>query len=104
MSNIPIAHLHKIFNVPNVKTNTDKINTDKILVVLVEVARQKIGIVVDDLLGQQQVVIKNLEDNADHVDGVSGATILGDGNVSLILDIAQILKMATTTKNIKLVA
>ena len=96
---IPIIYLQKVFNVPNVS-----FNPNKIIVVLVEVARQKMGIVVDDLLGQQQVVVKNLEDNADHVDGVSGATILGDGNVSLILDVAQILKMGLENKVLKEVA
>jgi two-component system, chemotaxis family, sensor kinase CheA len=93
---IPIVHLQNIFKVPNVT-----INPNKIIVVLVEVNRQKLGLVVDDLLGQQQVVIKNLEDNADHVEGVSGATILGDGKVSLILDIAQILKMGLDSKPLK---
>jgi two-component system chemotaxis sensor kinase CheA len=96
---LPIVHLNKIFKVPGAISNPNKV-----LVVLVEVARQKLGIVVDDLLGQQQVVIKNLEENADHVDGVSGATILGDGNVSLILDVAQILKMGLDSKFLKEVA
>jgi two-component system chemotaxis sensor kinase CheA len=90
---IPIVYLNKIFDVPGAQ-----FDPNKILVVLVEVGRQKIGVVVDDLLGQQQVVIKNLEDNADHVEGISGATILGDGNVSFILDVAQIMKMGMDVK------
>ena len=45
------------------------------------------ALLVDELLGQQQVVIKNLETNYRRVDGVSGATILGDGRVALILDV-----------------
>ena len=48
--------------------------------------RNKIGVVVDELLGLQQVVIKSLEVNYDAVAGVSGATILGNGRVALILD------------------
>lgn len=96
---IPITYLHKIFNVPKAI-----VDPKKILIVLVEVGRQKIGIVVNDLLGQQQVVIKNLEENADHVEGVSGATILGDGNVSLILDVAQIIKMGMDNRFLKEVA
>jgi two-component system chemotaxis sensor kinase CheA len=45
---------------------------------------------VDELLGQQQVVVKSLEANYDSVDGISGATILGNGRVALILDIAML--------------
>lgn len=85
---IPIVYLKDIFDVA-----TEKNSQEDILIVLVETGRQKFGVVVDDLIGQQQVVIKNLEENSDPVEGVSGATILGDGNVSLILDVAQILKM-----------
>ncbi|MBY0406228.1 MAG: chemotaxis protein CheW [Rickettsiales bacterium] len=54
---------------------------------------EQIGLAVDELVGQQQVVIKTLEDNTDPVAGVSGATILGDGKVSLILDIAGLRRM-----------
>lgn len=86
---IPIVYLKEIFNIEGVDDSPKDIN----LVVLVETGRQKFGVVVDDLLGQQQVVIKNLEENSKPVAGISGATILGDGNVSLILDVAQILKM-----------
>ena len=47
----------------------------------------------DELVGQQQVVIKTLEENADPIPGISGATILGDGKVSLILDIAGLARI-----------
>ncbi len=63
------------------------------LVVLAESGEDKLGLVVDELIGQQQVVIKSLEANADPVGGISGATILGDGKVSLILDITQLQRM-----------
>lgn len=64
------------------------------LVVLVEVAGGgKVGIVVDELIGQQQIVIKSLNDNFDPVEGISGATILGNGKVALILDIEQLAIM-----------
>ena len=55
---------------------------------------QSLALVVDDLLGQQQVVIKSMETNYKKVDGISGATILGDGTVSLILDITDLIHMA----------
>lgn len=61
------------------------------LLVVVEADGRRIGLFVDELLDQQQVVIKNLEDNFKQIDGVSGATILGDGTVALILDIPGVL-------------
>ena len=58
------------------------------LVVLVETEEGgRLGLVVDEVLGQQQVVIKSLESNFQRLDGVSAATILGDGRVALILDV-----------------
>ena len=64
------------------------------LLVVVESEGQKIGIVVDELLAQQQVVIKSLEENYIRVTGVSGATILGDGNVAMIIDAAGLSSLA----------
>lgn len=64
------------------------------LLVVVEAEGKKIGLVVDDLLGQQQVVIKALESNFRQVDGLSGATILGDGTVALILDVASLIELS----------
>jgi two-component system chemotaxis sensor kinase CheA len=55
---------------------------------------------VDELQAQQQVVIKSLETNYESVPGISGATILGDGTVSLILDIAGVVDMAEGFTNI----
>jgi two-component system, chemotaxis family, sensor kinase CheA len=66
----------------------------KALVVVVERdSGEKLGIVVDELLGQRQVVVKSLQDNFDPVPGISGATILGTGRVALILDIDQISRL-----------
>jgi two-component system chemotaxis sensor kinase CheA len=64
------------------------------LLVVVEGEGKKVGLVVDDLLGQQQVVIKSLESNFRPVAGISGATILGDGTVALILDAGQLVNSA----------
>lgn len=61
------------------------------LLVVVEGEGKRVGLFVDDLLNQQQVVIKSLETNFKRVTGVSGATILGDGTVALILDVAGII-------------
>ena len=65
---------------------------------ILEGDNEKIGIVVDDLLGQQQVVIKSLEQNYQKVSGISGATILGDGTVALIIDISSIGKNIVPVK------
>lgn len=61
------------------------------LLVVVEGDGKRVGLFVDDLLNQQQVVIKSLETNFKRVSGVSGATILGDGKVALILDVAGVI-------------
>lgn len=90
---IPILRLYTIFN------HQGAIETlDKTLLVVVESDNQKIGLLVDDLLSQQQVVIKSLEANYQKVDGVSGATILGDGRVSLIVDISGLIKLSGLRK------
>src|SRR5882757_8736209 len=85
---LPIIRLHELFGVePRTKV------LDEGLVVVAEgEGHQRIGLFVDDLLGQQQVVIKSLEANYGHVEGVSGATILGDGSVALILDIPGLIR------------
>lgn len=64
------------------------------LVMVVDSNNEKVGLLVDELLSQQQVVIKSLEDNYSKVAGVSGATILGDGTVALIIDISGLVSLA----------
>ncbi len=86
---VPIIQLSSIFNIAS-----DAKDMDDGLLVVVEGDNMKVAILIDDLEAQQQVVIKSLEENYKKVDGVSGATILGDGTVSLILDIAGLIKLA----------
>lgn len=86
---LPVIRLHEIFGAKSRSTDL----TDGLLMV-VEGEGQKIGLFVDDLLGQQQVVIKSLEANYKKVNGISGATILGDGSVALILDIPGLIRLA----------
>ncbi|SFV08307.1 chemotaxis protein CheA [Pseudoduganella namucuonensis] len=62
------------------------------IVVILETDGRKAALFIDDLVGQQQVVVKNLESNYRKVAGISGATILGDGGVSLILDVAALIR------------
>src|SRR6202011_2269114 len=88
---LPIVRLYELFGVePRTKV------LDESLVVVADGAgRLRVGLFVDDLIGHEQVVIKTLEANYGHVEGVSGATILGDGSVALILDVAGIIQAAS---------
>ena len=69
----------------------DQRNADP-LVVVVEADGQKLALEVDELIGQQQVVVKNLENNYRRIEGISGATILGDGRVALIVDVGGLVR------------
>ena len=89
---IPIVSLSNLFNTGDHVKETDLSGK---LLVIVEWADKRMGLMVDDLLGQQQVVIKSLETNYERVAGLSGATILGDGTVSLILDISGLMDMSS---------
>ncbi|NVD08634.1 chemotaxis protein CheA [Vibrio sp. JPW-9-11-11] len=72
---------------------------DQQLLCFVEAAGHRVGLLLDELLDQQQVVIKSLESNYSKVSGISGATILGDGSVSLILDIQGLVTNFTHRTN-----
>ena len=61
------------------------------MVVVVEGLGRKTALLVDSLLGQQQIVVKDIESNYRNILGISGATILGDGSLSLILDVPSLL-------------
>jgi two-component system chemotaxis sensor kinase CheA len=89
-SYLPVIRLHELFGVePRARQLHEG------LVVVVEGEGRRFGLFVDELLGQQQVVIKSLETNYGQVDGVSGATILGDGSVALILDLPGLIRVTT---------
>ena len=87
---VPLLRLDRILNL---RQSHD--HTESNLLVIVEDQGRKYSLAVDELLGQQQVVIKNLEANFQKVPGVAGATILGDGRVALILDINGISALAS---------
>ncbi len=87
---LPVVRLHEIFDIAQPKAK----ELGEGLLVVVEGEGRNCGLFVDDLLGQQQVVIKSLEANYGKVDGISGATILGDGSVALILDIQGLMRLA----------
>jgi two-component system chemotaxis sensor kinase CheA len=86
---ISIVRLYETFSL-----TPDSTSLEDGLLVVVEGDGQTAGLFVDDLLGQQQVVIKSLETNFKRVEGLSGATILGDGTVALIVDIDGIIKLS----------
>lgn len=86
---MPVIALEKIFQVPRF----DPRQSSKIMVV-VEADGSRVALLVDELLGQHQVVVKNLESNYRKVPNVSGATILGDGAVALILDTGGLVRRA----------
>ena len=84
---IPLISLRVLFKLP---ASTDQV--DSSLIAIVENGGQKVGLIVDELFGQQQVVIKSLEVNFKRIEGFAGATILGNGSVALILDVAGLMK------------
>ena len=86
---LPVIELERVFDVPRF----DFEHVADIMVV-VEAEGMRVALLVDALLGQQQVVVKNLEANYRKVDHVSGATILGDGRVALILDMGSLVRAA----------
>lgn len=89
---LPIIALHSLFN-----QHTDITDPTQGVLVLLESDGKKSALFVDRLVGQQQVVIKSLETNYRKVAGISGATIMGDGCVALILDVSALIQMGQNT-------
>lgn len=82
---LALVELHKLFQVANAVPDPTQA-----IVVIVQAEGTRFALLVDQLVGQHQVVVKNLETNYRKVPGISAATILGDGNVALIIDVAAI--------------
>jgi two-component system, chemotaxis family, sensor kinase CheA len=85
----PIFRLSTLFEMPS-----SQHDVNKFFVVIVNAGLRKIGLVVDELLGQEEVVIKPLVDYLQEKSGLSGATIIGDGRISLILDVYELANIA----------
>jgi two-component system, chemotaxis family, sensor kinase CheA len=96
---LPIIRLHEVFGVEP-KTR----NVHEGLVMVVEGEGRRAGLFVDELLGQQQVVIKSMESNYGRIEGVGGATILGEGTVALILDVPGLIRLSATRPAPRLIA
>jgi two-component system chemotaxis sensor kinase CheA len=90
---LPVVALDEVFCVPRLRVEDDGERVSEIMVI-VEAEGRRVAALVDELLGQQQVVVKNLEANYRRVPDVSGATILGDGRVALIIDVGGLVKRA----------
>lgn len=86
---VPVVDLARLLRVPT--TVNDPLEK---LMVVVESDGELVGLLVEELLAQQQVVVKSLETNFERVEGLSGATVLGDGRIAFILDVVGIGRMA----------
>ncbi len=84
---LPIIRLHELFDVAH-----ERASLTGGLLVVVEADGQRVALLVDELLAQQQVVIKSLDTNFKHVRGLAGATIHGDGTVALIIDVPGVIR------------
>ncbi|MES1936271.1 chemotaxis protein CheW [Salinisphaera hydrothermalis] len=90
---LPLVELHRVFDVADAETDLARG-----IVVVVTSESRRFALFVDELIGQQQVVVKNLETHFRKVAGVSAATILGDGSVALILDATALARMTAAPR------
>jgi len=90
---LPLVHLADIFEVDRVFDGAEHT-----YVVVLGLAESKIGVIVDTLVGQEEIVIKSMGEYLKGMDGVAGATIRGDGGVTLIVDVAALMQMAKSLK------
>jgi len=86
---VPLVHLNDLFSIPS---HGEKDNTEYISIVVVKRGDKMAGLVVDSFIGQQEVVLKSLGNYLTNVFAISGATILGDGQVALIIDSDVLIK------------
>ncbi len=88
---LPLVKLSDLLNMKMSKTSQ---STDRFFVMVVNGSAGRIGLIVETLLGRQEVVIKPMDDYVQENSGFSGATILGDGGISLVLDVDELVTMA----------
>lgn len=92
---LPLIRLNRILQSANVPPGKDSAE-ENLLVVIVEEGTKRYALMVDELVGQSQVVIKNLQTNYRRVEGIAAATILGDGRVSMILDLSGLVSISSS--------
>ena len=88
---ISVIRLREVFNI-----RSDDEEDIVGLLVVIDIGGRRVGLYVDDVVGQQQVVIKSLEQNYQQVQGIAGATVLGDGAVALIIDVLGLVQASRT--------
>ncbi len=91
---LSLVHIGDIFEVERVFDNSEHA-----YVVVLGLAESKIGLIVDSLVGQEEIVIKSLGEYLKGIEGIAGATIRGDGGVTLIVDVAALMQMAKSVKS-----
>jgi two-component system chemotaxis sensor kinase CheA len=89
---IPIVHLNQLLNLP-----FERLDNGHKFIIIVNTSFRDVGLVVDGLMGEREVVIKPIEDDFHVFRGFSGATVLGDGTVSLIVDVSSLLRILRDT-------
>ncbi|TDA43660.1 chemotaxis protein CheA [Burkholderia pyrrocinia] len=89
---LPLVALHEVFSVEDARTDPTQG-----IVTIMQTEGRRFAMLIDELVGQQQVVVKNLETNYRKVHGISAATILGDGSVALIVDVAALNRETRAT-------
>jgi two-component system chemotaxis sensor kinase CheA len=87
---VPLLRLHRLLNV-----QTERTRPEDAMLILVEHEGKRLALLADELLGQQEVVIKSIDSSICKVDGVLGATILGDGRVAMILDVSGLARLSS---------
>lgn len=92
---IPIIRLHQVFDIKNAQKNAEKAE-----LIVINSSGAKAAILVDNVLEQYQIVLKSLQTNFRKVNHISSATILGDGDIALIIDIQSLLEKNKTGKNV----
>ncbi|MHD0644705.1 chemotaxis protein CheA [Pseudomonas aeruginosa] len=90
---LPVVWTKEVFGVPGASNEIEDC-----IAVIVQSEGNRYALLVDDLVGEQQVVVKNLETNYQRVPGVSAATIMGDGSVAFILDVPELLRLGSRRK------
>ncbi len=90
---IPVAYFEQVFDARAPELQTQSRDNDSLTLMILESQDERMGLVVDELIGQEDVVIKSIAENFQNVNGITGASIMGDGRVSLILDVATMMTM-----------
>lgn len=90
---IPVAYFEQVFDAPAQELHTQSRDNESLTLMILESQDERMGLVVDELIGQEDVVIKSIAENFQNVNGITGASIMGDGRVSLILDVATMMGM-----------